>query len=191
MLYLWPVEQPCGWWWQHLPPVLLVWPSTWKLHKNVVYDLVHLMNSGHSSWTGTVTSGHYCMGTGFEWSHLEQVLQQTCQDRGDMPKLILPVLLQWKKQAKSCGMLWSLCLWLRTEVLTAIAKPYLVPAPGLVSALSAYHPSACLPAVLLLADADCIGDSMCCLHFRQREPAGWNYSFRVSAYLYCDSLSRS
>lgn len=145
------------------------------------------MNSYHSSWTRTVTSGHYCMGTGFEWSHLEHALRQRYQDRVGMPKLILTVLLQWKKQAKLCGTLWSLCLLLRTEVLTAIAKPYLVPEPGMVSALYACHPSACSPAVLFLADADCVGDTTCCLHFRQRESAGWNYSFRVSIYLYCDT----
>lgn len=156
-----------------------------------MYNLVHLMNSDHSSWTWAVISGHYCMGTGFEWSHSVEALQQRCQDRPGMPKLILTVFLQRKKQAKLCGTLLSLCLWLRTEVLTAIAKPYLVPEPGMVSAMYACHPSACSPAVLLLADADCVGDNTCCLHFRQRESGGWNYSFRASTYLYCDSLSRS
>lgn len=60
--------------------------------------LVHLMNSGpHLNHDG-VTSGNYCMVTGFELSYSEECLQQRCQDSAGVSKLILTVLSQHQKQ---------------------------------------------------------------------------------------------
>ena len=64
-----------------------------------MHILVHVMNSGpHLNHDG-VTSGNYCMVTGFELSHSEECLQQRCQDSAGVSKPILIVLSQYQKQA--------------------------------------------------------------------------------------------
>lgn len=77
----------------------LLWPCAWKGSKKATHILVHLMNSGPHLNRDGVTSGSYCMVTGFKLSYSEECLQQRCQDSAGIPKQILTVLPQYQKQA--------------------------------------------------------------------------------------------
>lgn len=57
------------------------------------------MSSGPHLTHHSVTSGSYCMVTGFGFNYSEEYLQQRCQDSAGMSKPAFTVLSQYQKQA--------------------------------------------------------------------------------------------
>lgn len=180
ILCLWPVKQWCSWHavtvlmrWQHLSCVIpllalyLEMKQKGNTHIGVCNEFRSLPEPGRHDLSQLLYGNRLWMKLlrGLTTAEMSWQWRRT---QGDF-NCTSPV----QETGYSC--MGYFCLhasWLRTEILAATAKPYLVPEPG-CGVCTIDMPAICVlfcnPAA---GNADCVGDSTYCLHFRQMESVG-------------------